>query len=75
MGTDQTIGEIGGRVLPDEKRFLDGRFIFEANIVRIEQTRDGLTSYHLGEDHIEWLWRFSGQVQAMAAGDWQQSRP
>ena len=41
LGTDQAISEIGGRILPDEKGLLDGRFILESNIVRIEQARDG----------------------------------
>ena len=34
LGADQTISEIGGRILPDEKRLLDGRFILESNISR-----------------------------------------
>ena len=42
MDTDQTIGEIGGRILPDEKSLLDGRLILESNIGRIEQARDDL---------------------------------
>jgi Mg-chelatase subunit ChlD len=42
LGTDQAISEIGGRILPDEQSFLDGRFILELNIGRIEQARDGL---------------------------------
>ena len=41
LDTDQTICEIGSRILPDEKRLLDGRFILESNIDRIEQARDG----------------------------------
>lgn len=34
LGADQTISEIGIRILPDEKRLLDGRFILESNISR-----------------------------------------
>ena len=29
--TDQAIGKIGGRILPNEKSLLDGRFILESN--------------------------------------------
>jgi hypothetical protein len=47
--TIQAISEIGSRILPDEKSFLDGRFILESNIGRIEQqTRDGFN------DQILW---------------------
>src|ERR1700674_2902854 len=35
LSTDQTISEIGSRILPDEKSLLDGRFILESNISRI----------------------------------------
>ena len=48
LGTNQTISEIGSRILPDEKSLLDGRLILESNIARIEQTGDGLN------DQIFW---------------------
>jgi hypothetical protein len=41
LGTDQTISEIGSRILPDEKSLFDGRLILESNIGSIEQARDG----------------------------------
>jgi hypothetical protein len=47
LGTDQAISEIGGRILPDEQSFLDGRFILELNIGRIEQARDSLNYQRL----------------------------
>ena len=34
FGADQTISESGSRILPDEKRLLDRRFILESNISR-----------------------------------------
>ncbi|MCX7152132.1 MAG: hypothetical protein NT115_06305, partial [Proteobacteria bacterium] len=36
LDADQTIGEIGSRILPDEKGLLDGRLILESNIGRVE---------------------------------------